>query len=625
MRHRIVIIGGVAGGMSAATRLRRLDEAAEIVVLERGGYVSFANCGLPYYLGGVIEERSSLLLQSPAGLGARFGLDVRVRSEAIAIDPAARRVRVRSLGDAPRQPGGEEPAAEAAEYDLEYDRLILAPGAAPRVPELPGLLVPLLSLRDMADTDAIDAALDAALAAGRLRADLAHRGEGEAAPAAPARPAHALVLGAGFIGIEMAENLRARGLGVTLVQRGDRVLPALDIEMSGPLAERIRAAGVDLRLRTEALAAEGEAGSRVRLSDGTAVETDLVISAIGVRPETDLAERAGLRLGRSGGIWVDAAGRTSAPEIFALGDAAEKTDLILGEPRLVPLAGLANRHGRRIADTVAAELAAAPGAAPGTAGEGLALAPALATAIIGFDGLAAGSLGWNETQLRERGRAVRVIHTHPASHAGYYPGAAQISLKLLVDPDTDAILGAQAVGEDGVDKRLDVIATAVSAGMRASDLADLELAYAPQFGSAKDPVNMLGYVAGNQRAGHDATVQWHELEAAVAAGIPLIDVRGAGQLAEGLIPGAVHVPVEDLRRLEPELPAGELIIHCRVGQGAHTAQRLLAQLGREVRNLDGGYLTWRAGTRAREAARVSSVAGETAPEASPRAVSTTAM
>ncbi|MET1020077.1 MAG: rhodanese-like domain-containing protein, partial [Microterricola sp.] len=323
------------------------------------------------------------------------------------------------------------------------------------------------------------------------------------------------------------------------------------------------------------------------LSDGSTVPADLIFSAIGVQPSSAIAAEAGLAIGPNGGILVDALHRSSDPAIFAVGDAAEKADAVSGEPRLLPLAGLANRHGRAVADTIA-----------GAPAGGVPSPRALGTAIVGFRGLAAASVGWNERALRGRGRTVRVLHSHPLSHAGYYPGAEMLSLKLLVDPETDLILGAQAVGRDGVDKRIDVIATAMSAGLTASALADLELAYAPQFGSAKDPINLLGYLNSNRAAGHDRTLQWHELDAAVAAGAFLLDVRAPGQLSEGLIPGATHIPVEQLRERHRELPSGPIVVHCRVGQGAHTAARLLSNLGHDVVNLDGGYLTWRDAQRA---------------------------
>ncbi|GAB3128292.1 FAD-dependent oxidoreductase [Glaciibacter psychrotolerans] len=545
MAQRVLIIGGVAGGMSAATRLRRLDERAEIVVFERGGHVSFANCGLPYYLGGVIDERDSLLLQNPTSLGRRFGLDVRVNTEVVSIDAADKTVLVRDL----------QTGAEVTEH---YDNLVLSPGAAPRLPDIEGA-ERLHTLRDIADVDRIMAALDDESDSPIVRS--------------------VAVLGAGFIGVEAAENLLLRGRAVTVIQRGPQVLSSLDVEMAAPVAERMRAAGITLRLGVHATAIDELS---VSLSDGSVVAADLVLAATGVTPDTALARAAGLTIGRSGGIWVDEFQRTSDPSIYAVGDAAEKTDQITGEGAVVSLAGLANRHGRLAADAIAGRARPAK--------------PALGTVIVGFDGLTIAQTGWSERALVAQGRAVRVIHTHPSNHAGYYPGAEALSLKLLIDPATDAILGAQAVGGSGVDKRIDVIATAMSAGISASELADLELAYAPQYGSAKDPVNMLGYIAGNQAAGADPTIQWHELEREVAAGALLLDVRGAGQLTEGLIPGAVHIPVEELRAREATLPPGPLIVHCRVGQSAHTAQRLLTQLGRDVRNLDGGYLTWRAAT-----------------------------
>lgn len=556
-RPKVVIIGGVAGGMSAATRLRRLREDVEIIVLERGGEVSFANCGLPYYLGGVIAERDALLPQTPAGLGARFALDVRTHAEVSHIRRAAHMLTVRD----PRT--GEE-------YQESYDYLLLATGAAPipLVAERAPDAVPVLSLRTVPDADALHAAI------GQARS--------------------ALVVGAGFIGLEVTENLRERGLDVTLVSRGAHVLGTLDIEMAQPVRETLTEHGVDLRLgRTvTAVTATGAV-----LDDGTVVAADLVVSAIGVRPESALADAAGLELGLGGGIVVDEFSRSSDPLIFAVGDVAVKTDLLLDEPRLVPLAGLANRHGRSAADAIAELLDGGELDADAETGPRL-VGGVLATSIISLWGLAAGTLGWTEAQLRERAIAARIIHTHPLDHVGYYPGAQQLNIKLLVDPETDGILGAQIVGRAGVDRRLDVLATAIQSGLTASDLQDLELAYAPQFGSAKDPITMLGYVNENQALGLDATIQWHELADRVAAGATLLDVRGAGQLAEGLIPGARHVPVEDLRAVAPTLPRGEIIVHCRVGQGAHTAQRLLAELGRDVVNLDGGYLTWRDGIAA---------------------------
>ncbi|TQF65957.1 CoA-disulfide reductase [Rhodococcus spelaei] len=533
---KVVIVGGVAGGMSAATRLRRLDETAHIVVFERGGHVSFANCGLPYYAGGVIEDRDALLLQTPESLAARFGLDVRVRTEVTAIDPVARTVTARDV-------------RTGAEFTEPYDSLVLSPGASPIVPDIEGVERALV-LRDVDDVDRLVAAV------------------GDSATSA-------VIVGAGFIGVELAENLRRRNLDVSVVELADQVLAPLDPEMAAPVADELRANGVRLELGTQVTSI---GAADVTLADGRVLPADVVVMAIGVRPEAGLAVAAGIATGPRGGIAVDDRMRTSAEHVYAVGDAVEKIDAISGQPGLVPLANPANRQGRLVADVIA----------------GLPVRPrrVVGTAIVGVFSLMAAAVGWNEKRLRAAGRPYRAIHTHPQSHAGYYPGAEGMSLKLLVDPETDAILGAQGVGGDGVDKRIDVIATAMVGGIAASELADLELAYAPQFGSAKDPVNMLGYIADNLRVGTAATVQWHELPDLLAAGVVLVDVRTPDEFAAGSIPGAVNVELDELRSRLHELPDGELVVHCQVGQRGHTAARLLGQLGRSVRNLDGGYRTW---------------------------------
>lgn len=534
---RIIIIGGVAGGMSAATRLRRLQEDAEIIVLERSGYVSFANCGLPYYVGGVIEERSALLLNSPESLAARFGIDVRVDHEVVGIDRQRKTVSVRR-------------SADGSTEELSYDALVLSPGATPVRPPIPGIDRALV-LRDIEDTDAIATAVDEARTA--------------------------VVIGGGFIGVEMAENLLERGLSVTLVEAADQLLAPLDPEMAALVHERVRARGIRLELATSVTAV---AEKSVRTSAGDVIDAEPVIAAIGVRPDIGLARDAGLAIGERGGIAVDEQLRTSDPNIYAVGDAVEKRDGLSGESTLVPLANIANRQGRFVADVISGEAACDRAAAE--------------TAIVGVLGLQVASTGWNEKRLRAAGRPYRAIHTHPASHAGYYPGAAGMSLKLLVDPDTDAILGAQGIGEDGVDKRIDVIATAIAANLPASRLADLELSYAPQFGSAKDPVNMLGYIARNLREGKVETVQWDELDVALAAGGHLIDVRTRAEYDAGHLPGARLIPVDELRDRLDELPDGDLIVHCAVGLRGYLAARTLMQHGRAVRNLDGGYKTWKA-------------------------------
>ena len=539
----VIIIGGVAGGMSAATRLRRLDEGANIIVLERSGHVSFANCGLPYHVGGVIKDRSALLLQTPEGLGARFELDVRVGHEVRSIDREAQTVQVVDV-------------ASGASSALHYDALVLSPGARPVRPPLPGI-ERALTLRDIEDTDAMVAAVG------------------------PARTS--VVIGAGFIGLEVAENLHRLGLDVTIVEATAQVMPPIDPEMASRVHDRIRGAGVRLLLGS----AVEEIGDRdVTLSSGDRVPADLVVAAIGVRPDTTLATAAGLAVGPRGGIAVDAQFRTSDPAIYAIGDAVEKHDAVDGGPVLVPLANTANRQGRTVADIIA-----------GRSGTDR---PVIGTAIVGAFGLQVGATGWSEKRLRAAGRAHRVIHTAPASHASYYPGAETLDLKLLVDPDTDLILGAQAVGGDGVDKRIDVIATAMAGGLTASDLADLELAYAPQFGSAKDPVNMLGYVDRNLNDGLLRSVQWHELDDALAAGATLVDVRSEEERAAGAIPGSVHLPIDEFRDGLAQLPEGDLVVHCAVGVRAYLATRILAQHGRSAANLDGGYRTWAAGIASRQ-------------------------
>ncbi|HAT1502121.1 TPA: FAD-dependent oxidoreductase [Corynebacterium striatum] len=531
-----VIIGGVAGGMSTATRLRRNDEKRNIIVLEASGHVSFANCGLPYHIGGVIEERQDLLLQTPEALKERFNIDVRVNTRATHVDRAARTVTTES---------GET---------IPYDDLVLSPGATPFLPPITGI-EKAYSLRTVEDVDRIAAALK-----GRTRA---------------------VIIGGGFIGLEMAENLRHRDLSVAVVEAAPQIMGPLDSEMAAIVTEHLRANGVEIRTNAQATEISD---SGVALADGTELPADIVIAAIGVRPASDLAREAGLEISERGGIVVDAQQRTSDPHIFALGDAATKKDLHTGEDTLVPLAQTANRHGRLVADIIT--------------GRETASLPVLGTAIVGLFGLAAASTGWNERRARAAGKKVRVIHLHPANHAGYYPGATQLHMKLVVDAETDAILGAQIVGKDGVDKRIDVIATAMRAGLKARDLADLELAYAPQFGSAKDPINFAGFIDDNIVQG-ERTVQWHELSERLEAGTLLVDVRSASEFAAGAIPGAINIPLDELRARHAEIAGHkDVIVHCRVGLRGHNAARILTNLGYDVANLDGGYLTWQHGKAA---------------------------
>ena len=543
---KVIIIGGVAGGMSAATRLRRLDESAEIVVYEQGPYVSFANCGLPYFVGGIIENRDELLLQTPESLAKRFALDVRVNSRVTAINPARKTVTVRNVitGD---------------ETTDAYDALILSPGAKPRALDIPGF-DRALTLRNVPDADRIAEAV-----AGKSGLDV-------------------VILGAGFIGIELAENMRHLGHHVTIVQSQNQVLPQFDIEMIEPFQNSLESNGVNLLLGVTATAITT---STVTLSDGGDIAADVVVASVGVVPDHELAVDAGLRIGDAGGIWVDEFQRTSDPNIYAVGDAAEKTNAATGDESMIWLANLANRHGRLVADVIA--------------GENTSARPAIGTGIIGAFGMAAAVTGITETVARRAGLAHSVIHLHPGSHAGYYPGAETIALKIVFHPTTGKILGAQAVGRDGADKRIDVIATAIYAGLTVNDLMNLELAYAPQFGSAKDAINQAGYVGNNVLDGRTPTVQWHEVAERQEAGALVLDVRTDSEHEIRTIPNGHHIPVDELRSRLDELPRDrDIIVHCKVGQRGHTATQLLRANGFRAINLDGGCLTWSSGIGARE-------------------------
>jgi NADPH-dependent 2,4-dienoyl-CoA reductase/sulfur reductase-like enzyme/rhodanese-related sulfurtransferase len=542
---KLVIVGGVAGGASAATRARRLSERAEIVLVERGPDVSFANCGLPYYLGGEIKERSKLLVTTPARLKERFNLDVRVRSSVLSIDRAAQTVRIRELDS-------------GREYDEAYDKLILAPGAAPLRPPIPGLDLPgIFTLRNLHDTDQIKARLDSGVQ-------------------------HAVVVGAGFIGLELVENFVRRGIATTVVELQDQILPPLDKEMTTPLAELLAARGVKLILGDSAEAFEStDGGVTVRLKSGQRLPADLVVLGIGVRPENKLAVDAGLETGPRGGIRVNEQLQTSDPDIYAVGDAIEVCDVISGEATQVPLAGPANRQGRLAADHIFGRQVRYRG----TQG----------TAIVGLFSLTAAITGASEKVLRRRQQPLRAIYIHPGHHASYFPGAEPMSLKLLFDPTSGKILGAQAVGGAGVDKRIDVLAVAIQAGMTVFDLEEMELAYAPQFGSAKDPINMAGFVAAGLVRGDHPQIDVPSLLAISPDQQPLIlDVRTADEFAAAHVPNAVNIPVDELRSRLGELPANrEVVAYCQVGQRGYLATRILLQAGRAVRNLSGGYKTWR--------------------------------
>jgi NADPH-dependent 2,4-dienoyl-CoA reductase/sulfur reductase-like enzyme/rhodanese-related sulfurtransferase len=533
---RVIIIGGVAGGMSAATRLRRLDESAEIIVLEKSGHVSYANCGLPYYVGGVIENEKDLLLQTPASLHARFRLDVRVSTEVLAINPSKKVVAIKNLI-----------TGETSEMD--YDKLILSPGASPVVPPIPGIERG-MTLRTVEDVEKIAASVGK-------------------------KPASAVVIGGGFIGVEIAENLIHRKIPTALVEATHQVLMPLDPELATLVAKEMRTHGVDLHLGASVVKINTDS---VELSNGAVLPAEIVILAIGVRPEIGLAKAAGLEIGTRNGIKVDEFNRTSNSDIYAVGDAAEKTDALDGNATLVPLANLANRHGRVVADQIC----------------GLTVRPVktIGTAIVKVFDLMIATTGWNEKRLKAAERPHQAIHIHPNSHAGYYPDAKQMTLKLIFDPKTGEILGAQGVGIEGVDKRIDVIATAMRGGITAPELADLELAYAPPFGSAKDPVNMLGYVAENVVSGLSKVAQWHEIDEYRENGYELLDVRSVEECGRGIIPGAINIPVDEIRARYSELTNKNLLVNCQVGLRGHTGSMLLKELGFNAVNLDGGYLTW---------------------------------
>ena len=541
---RVIIIGGVAGGASAAARLRRMLENAEILLVERGPDVSFANCGLPYHIAQTIPQRASLLVQTPESLLRRFNLQVYTRTEATAIDRAARQVVLRNLAD----------GSTRREH---YDYVVLSPGAEPVRPPLPGAdLAGIYTLRSMDDMDRIKSRLDRAL------------------------PRQALIVGGGYIGLEMAEALRQRQVPTMLVELTGQVMGPIDPEMATPLHQELRRHGVDLRLNTQvkgfaAAPNAPEGGAIAELSSGERVAADLVLLAIGVRPETTLARQAGLALGPRGGIAVNEHMQTSDPAILAVGDAVEVIDFVTGAPALIPLAGPANRQGRIAADVIA--------------GRDSVYRKTQGTAICKVFDLAIATTGASEKSLRRAKLPYQKAVVHAGSHAGYYPGAQPVTLKLLFAPDDGRLLGAQAVGFDGVDKRIDVLATALRAGMTVFDLEHLELAYAPPYGSAKDPVNMAGFVAANALRGDSPLAQAEEL-LTPPPGTVVLDVRTAKEFAAGHIDGALHVPVDELRGRLEELPRDrELLVYCQVGLRGHVACRLLLQHGFRCRNVSGGY------------------------------------
>ncbi len=536
---RIVIVGGVAGGMSAATRLRRLQEDAEIIILEKGPYVSFANCGLPYFVSGEITKRENLLVQTPDRLKARFNLDVRVNSEAVAIDGDKKEIHVR----------GEE-----GEYTLTYDKLILSPGARPFVPNTPGLQEAknVFTMRNVPDVDAVTKYI------------------------AENHPKKAVVIGAGFIGLEMAEALKHQGLHVSVVEMAPHVLPPFDEEMAMFIQKELKKNGIDVYT---GVAASGflEEGNVVELQNGVKLESDLTIMSVGVLPENTLAQTAGIALGMRGGILVDESYETSVKDVYAVGDAIIVKNQILSEDTMIPLANPANRQGRQVADVISGYRRKNRGS--------------IGTAIVRVFHLSGASVGLNERQLKMAGKTYKAVHVTANDHAGYFPGATSIYLKLLFNPEDGTIYGAQGVGEKGVDKRIDIIATAIKGHLTVEDLMELEFTYAPPFGSAKDPVNMLGYAATNIVEGFSENIQWHELAKKREEGAFLLDVRDESEVRRsGAIKGFVNIPLNSLRDRLSEIPKDQdIVISCASAQRSYMAERLLKQKGYKAMNLSGAF------------------------------------
>ena len=543
MAKKILIVGGVAGGATAAARLRRLDEESTIVLFERGEHISFANCGLPYYIGETIKSRDKLLVQTVAGMSKKFNLDIRNLSELIAINLEKKTVSVKNL-------------KTDEVYEESYDVLLLSPGAKPIVPPIPGLQEAnnVFTLRNIPDTDKIKSFVD------------------------EQKPSEAVVIGGGFIGLEMAENLAERGVNVTIVEMANQVMAPLDYEMAAIVHHQLIEKGAKLILEDGVQSFEDN-GKTITLSSGRKIKTDLIILSIGVRPENTLAIDSGLNVGERGGIQVNEFLQTNDENIYALGDAIEVTDYINGKPTMIPLAGPANRQGRIVANNIYGKKEMYKGT--------------LGTSVAKVFDLTVSTTGNNEKSLKRLGIDYEVIHIHPSSHAGYYPGAFPINLKLIFDRETGKIFGAQAVGQDGVEKRIDVIATAIKGNLTVEDLTELELAYAPPYSSAKDPVNMAGYVAANIVNGDVTTVQWHEIDQIIADGGLLIDVREPIEREMGFIKGSINIPLGEIRDRLNEIPQDKTIhVSCQVGLRGYLASRILKANGFDVKNLDGGWKTY---------------------------------
>lgn len=541
---KIIIVGGVAGGATAAARLRRLDEKSKIIMFERGADVSFANCGLPYYIGDIIKDRSKLLVQTKESLTKRYDLDIRTKNEVISINREKKTIKVKNL--------------ENNEiYEENYDYLILSPGASPIVPQMTGLsdVENVFTLRNLFDTD-------------KIKSFISEK-----------NPQNAVVIGGGFIGLEMAENLHNLGLKVTIVESGNQVLNQLDFEMASILHQFIKnIPNVNLVLSDPVKGFENK-GEKILLDSGKVLNSDITILSIGVRPENTLAKDAGLETGAKGGIVINEFLQTSDPHIFAIGDAVEVKDFVTNNPVQIPLAWPANRMGRIVADN--------------TYGKKIEFKGSLGTAIVKVFDLTAAVTGVNEKFLKAKNIDYKSIHIHPLDHAGYYPGASTISLKLLFDPTSEKILGAQAVGKNGVDKRIDVLSTAIKSGVKASELADLELAYAPQFSSAKDPVNMLGYIAQNIIEDKLKSIDVFEVEKINTNENIILDVRDPDELVLGVIENSINIPLKDLRnKLETLDKSKNIYIYCQAGLRGYIAQRILKNSGFNACNISGGYKTY---------------------------------
>ena len=546
---KVVIVGGVAGGATAAARLRRLDETAEIVVFERSGFVSYANCGLPYYIGGVIEDQEELTLQTPESFYERFRVQMKVRHEVTAIDRSAKTVTVRNL-------------ATGEVFQESYDKLLLAPGARPTQPALPGVgLDRLFTLRTVEDTLRI-----------RRFVDTQH-------------PKSVVLAGGGFIGLELAENLRERGLDVTIVQRPKQLMTPFDADMAALIHREVRAHGVRLALgHTVEGFAESEGGVQVLLKDEQPLQADMVILAIGVTPDSRLAAEAGLELGLKGSILVNDRMQTSDPDIYAVGDAVQVNHFVTGQPALIALAGPANKQGRIAADNI-------------TGGDSRYKGSQGSSVLKIFD-LTAAATGLNETAARRAGLDVEAVVLSPMNHAGYYPGGRVMTMKVLFERSTGKLLGAQIVGSDGVDKRIDVLATAIRAGMTAADLTELDLAYAPPYSSAKDPVNMAGYMMENLLTGKVKQFRLDELATLPRDGsVTLLDTRTAGEYSRGHADGFINLPLDELRdRLSKLDPAKPVYVMCQSGLRSYLACRILTQHGFTCYNFAGGYRFYEAVT-----------------------------